>query len=311
MSKMKIWIDTDAGIDDAIALLNAGKLPSLEIVGCSTVSGNVHVDKTFINTRNVLSLMGREDVPVYKGADRPLIKEYRSAEAFHGENGLGGAVIPASKAPVETEKGWDALYEKAKELNGEMILVAVGPLTNVALAITAHPDITKYLKKIAIMGGALNGGNVTPCAEFNIYCDPHAAEVVFKSGIEIIMCGLDVTTRARLNAEDIDEIHGYGNKAADLLYDSTLNVKEFNMKGNKKGILLHDSCPFFFLDDPELFTSYPCGIYVETQGGITMGKTVCDLYSDHKWEDRHCTIVMDVDNDRLIARVKEIYRQHE
>lgn len=310
MEKYKVWLDTDAGIDDAIAIVTGLKLDCMELVGAGAVSGNVHVDHTFLNTRNVLSLVGREDIKVYKGASQPLIREYHSGEYFHGANGLGGVLLPDSKAAVEEKNAYDALYEKAIELKGELIVIAIGPLTNIAITIADHPDIVKYIRKIVIMGGAVEGGNVTPCAEFNIKCDPEAAEVVFKSGIELVMCGLDVTRRARLTEADMEEIHSYNNRAADLLYESTLRVKEFNVQGKERGILLHDSCPFFYLAYPEWFEAYPCGVYVETQGSITLGKTVCDLYSDHKWEDRHCTVVMNVDREKMIEKVKEIYRSY-
>ncbi len=308
MCEHKIWIDTDTGIDDAIALLTAVKLADLEVVGVSAVCGNVEHEKTFRNARNVLSLAGREDIPVYPGAIKPLLKELRPAAYFHGNNGLGGAEIPDSKAPWETKKAHEALYEKAKELNGELELVAVGPLTNVATAIVAHPDIVKYLKRILIMGGAVVGGNITPCAEFNIFTDPQAAETVFKCGVPIVMCGLDVTTKACLSYTDIDEIAAYNNPAAKLLDESTRNVREYNIRDGHRSIHLHDSCPIFYLAFPEYFTAYPCGVYVETQGTITMGKTVCDLYTDHKFEDRHVTVVMDLDNDSVVRTMKDIYQ---
>lgn len=308
MEKYKIWLDCDTGIDDSIAIITALKLPCFEIVGASAVAGNAYLKYTFANTRNVFSLAGREDIKVYKGADRPLFRPYSPPE-FHKANGLGNAIIPDSKAPIETKSAYDALYEKAVELQGELTVIAIGPLTNIAITIASHPDIVKLIKKLVIMGGSVAEGNITPCAEFNIICDPDAAEAVFKSGIEIVMCGLDVTHKTRMTGEDIDEIYSYGNAVGKLLYDSTLYVKEFHNSGNR-AINLHDSCTFMYLAYPELFKAYHCGVYVETQGTITLGKTVCDLYSDHKFEDRHCTVVMDVNNDKFIQITKDIYRSY-
>ena len=311
MEKLNVWIDSDCGIDDAIAIITACGLKELNIVGASAVVGNVEVDKTYRNVRNVLSLIHREDIPVYKGAAKPIIKPYFSASYFHGSNGLGGAEIPESKAKHEEKNAYDALYEKARELGGNLYVAALGPLSNLAITIADHPDIVNYIRAIAIMGGAVEGGNVTPCAEFNIFCDPHAAEVVFKSGIEVIMCGLDVTMQMKLGQSDIDEIYAYGNKVGDLLYASTITTKQFYRAENERMIYLHDCCPLFYLAHPELFKAVKCGIYVETEGEITLGKTVTDVYSDHKWEDRHCKAVMKIDHDRFIDMVKDIYRSYE
>lgn len=310
MSKHRIWFDTDTGCDDAQALLFALKLENIDVVGVSAVAGNVPLDLTFSNARNVLNLGGRSDIKVFKGAAKPLIRELVTGEAYHGKNGVGDVKLEESRAVVETKPAHEAIYEKAKELNGEMTIVAVGPLTNIATTIANHPDIVKYVKTIAIMGGAVVGGNRTACAEYNIYADPEAAETVFKSGIHVIMCGLDVTLKMYLTEEDIIEIGGYGNKVAEFLKDSTLRLVAPSKEVGEEGYVIHDSGPVFYLAHPEIFTSYECGVYVETQSHITLGKTVCDLYTDHKWEDRHCTVVMDCDRDKYLKLIKEIYRSY-
>ncbi len=310
MERIPIWIDTDTGVDDAVALLLALKLDKLDIKGVSAVAGNSTLDNTFRNARDVLSLAEREDIKVYAGADRPLVKELRTSVIAHGDNGLGNAIIPASKAPIEEENAYDALYECAKALEGELVLVTIGPLTNVAIAIAKHPDIVDYIKEIDMMGGAADGGNVTPCAEFNVFVDPHAAENVFKSGIKINMFGLDVTLKALLNINDIEEIRSYGNKASKLFADSTPLLQKLYENHVNPGLCEHDSCPIMYLAYPEMFVGKECGVYCETQGNLTMGKTVTDLWTDYKYEDRHCKVFLDVDREAFADKIKEIYRSY-
>ena len=154
MKKIPVWIDTDTGVDDSVALLTACRLEELEIVGVSAVAGNTSHENAFRNARDVLALAGRKDIRVYPGADRPLVLELHKAEYVHGNNGLGGAQIPLSDAPVETEKAWDALYETAKKYSGELVVCPVGPLTNIATAIAKHPDIVDHIKVLNVWAAA-------------------------------------------------------------------------------------------------------------------------------------------------------------
>ena len=308
MKKIPVWIDTDTGVDDAVALLTTIKLEPLDIVGVSAVAGNTTQENAFRNARDVLSLAGREDIKVYPGADKPLVKELKIAPHVHGENGLGDAQIPRSKAPVETKKAWDALYEKAKELEGELVVCPIGPLTNIAISIALHPDIVNYIKVLNIMGGAAKGGNITPCAEFNIYSDPHAAENVMKSGIPVNMFGLDVTLKAYLDDDDIKEISSYGNKASDLFRDSIHLIYKVRERIGFSGLCEHDCCPLVYTAYPEMFEGHRCGIYVETQGTITQGKTVTDLWTDFKFPDRHCNFFLELDQPRFAKLIKDAYK---
>ena len=310
MNKIPVWIDTDTGVDDAVALLCACQLEELEIVGVSAVSGNTSLENAFRNARDVLSLAGREDIRVYAGADRPLVKPLHTAAHVHGGNGLGNAEIPRSAAAVEEEKAWDALYEKAVELKGELRIAAIGPLTNIAIAIAKHPDLVSYVRELDIMGGAADGGNVTPCAEFNIYTDPHAAENVFKSGIPVNMFGLDVTLKALLRDEDIAEIESYGNPASDLFRDSNKLIYAWKENLGENGLCEHDSCPIIYLVHPDWFAGKECGVFVETQGTITMGKTCSDLWTDFKYEDRHCKVFLDLDRDHFVELIKNCYKRY-
>ena len=274
-----IWIDTDTGVDDAVALLCALKLDKLAIRGISSVAGNVEHAKTFKNCRNVLAYAGREDIKVYPGAIKPMCVELDDASEVHGKDGLGGVVIPESPAEKETMHAWDAIYEAAKKEDGKLQIVAVGPLTNIANAIISHPDLKCMVKRILIMGGAAVGGNATMAAEFNIYADPHSAETVMQSGIPVVMFGLDVTVDAYLNDKDIQDIRDFNTKISKFFADVVQSNLNFYIKNYKREILcIHDACPLIYLQYPEIFTGQKAGVYVETQSRVFFCYTV-----KHQW----------------------------
>ena len=207
MSKIPVFIDCDPGADDILALLLACNMPQLDVVGISTLCGNVEGDKTFINAKKTVGVIGK-DIPIYRGADSPMFRELITGKNVHGEDGMGGIAseIPTPNINDNSEKAWDAIYREAKAHNGELVLVAVGPMTNVAIALAKYKELPSLLKKIVIMGGSAAYGNVTPSAEFNIYVDPEAAQILFKCGAPIYMLGLDATEKAVLLPEDIEKI---------------------------------------------------------------------------------------------------------
>ncbi|MBR2801163.1 MAG: nucleoside hydrolase [Erysipelotrichaceae bacterium] len=313
MKKIPVWIDTDCGVDDAMALLLAFRLPELEIVGLSAVAGNVTLENTFRNTRDIAALAGRKDIPVYKGADRPWIVEPRRAEYVHGADGLGGAEIAHSDAPEAEGHAWDALYQCAKKYPGELQVVAVGPLTDVANAVIKYPDLPQYVKGIHIMGGVAAGpGNTNMTAEFNIMGDPHAAACVFKSGIPVTMAGLDVTLKAHLNKEEVEAIASTDNKVCKLISQATRNTLAlYKQLGLGEIMCMHDSCPILNLAHPEFFSGKEAGVHVETTGVETLGKTVCDLYSDGKHGVKNTTVLLDCDREAIVKLVSEIYTTYE
>ncbi len=305
MNKIPIWFDTDLGVDDAVALLSIGKLPQLELLGISAVAGNAELHHTFENARNVCRLAGL-NVPVYPGAEHPLFVPLRTAPLVHGENGVGEVELSPSEAPRETTLAWDALYKAAKAAKGELQVIAVGPLTNLATALGKNPDLKALLKRILLMGGAAQGGNVTPAAEFNIYGDPHAAQMVFKSGVPVVMCGLDVTLKAYLTPEEVDEIGSHDTPVCRFVHQSNQLALAFNERISAPGLCCHDTCPVLFLACPELFSGEEAGVYVETRGEVTLGKTVTDLWSDKQFADRHVFVVLNVDREKFIAKVREL-----
>ena len=192
MNRLPVWIDGDPGVDDAAAILVAHDREELEIVAISTVAGNAPLDKTTRNALGLCEMLGAA-YPVYCGASGPLMRKYEDGAEFHGADGMGGAKLPEAKREPEKETAWDALYEAAKRYDGRLCVVAMGPLTNIALALSKYPDLKDMIDRIAIMGGSITRGNRTPCAEYNIFADPEAAQVLFRSGAKIIMCGLEVT----------------------------------------------------------------------------------------------------------------------
>jgi len=273
-----IWIDTDTGVDDAVALLCALKLDKLAIRGISAVAGNVEHAKTFKNCRNVLAYAGREDIKVYPGAIKPM---------------------------------WDAIYEAAKKEGGKLQIVAVGPLTNIANAIISHPDLKDMVERILIMGGAAVGGNATMAAEFNIYADPHSAETVMQSGIPVVMFGLDVTVDAYLDAKDIQDIRNFNTKISRFFADVVQSNVNFYIKNYKREIIcIHDACPLIYLQYPEIFTGQKAGVYVETQSRLSFGKTVTDIWSDTKFKSRETMVMLGVDREKFVSTLKGLLQQY-
>ena len=306
-----IWIDTDTGVDDAVALLCALKLDKLAIRGISSVAGNVEHAKTFKNCRNVLAYVGREDIKVYPGAIKPMCVELDDASEVHGKDGLGGVVIPDSPAEKETMHAWDAIYEAAKKEGGKLQIVAVGPLTNIANAIISHPDLKDMIERILIMGGAAVGGNATMAAEFNIYADPHSAETVMQSGIPVVMFGLDVTVDAYLDGKDIQDIRDFNTKISKFFVDVVQSNLNFYIKNYKREILcIHDACPLIYLQYPEIFTGQKAGVYVETQSRLCFGKTVTDIWSDTKFKTRETMVILGVDREKFASTLKGLLQQY-
>ena len=309
MSRIPVWIDCDTGVDDAAALLTTHRLDALEIVGISTVAGNVPLDRTTRNTLKVCELMGA-DYPVFPGAERPWRRPYADASEFHGADGLGGAALPEPKRAAQEQTAWDALFRAAEAYAGRLEVVTIGPLTNLATALVKYPQLSKRIHRILMMGGAAVGGNRTPCAEFNIYADPDAAQAVFRSGIPIVMCGLDVTHQAYLTAEEIEALTRQETAVTRFFLASTRRALELNLAAGQPGLCLHDVCPLLYLARPELFEGRQAGVYVETRGELTRGKTVTDLYSDHQFETKNAFVVLKIDRARLLEIVSAALRSY-
>lgn len=299
-----VWLDCDPGVDDAMAIGLLLACPEYEVKGISAVAGNVELPKTFENARNLVHFF-HGDAPVYPGADRPLFRGSRTAYFMHGENGLGNMTLPESPAPRETTLAWDALYEAARQAGGELTLIAIGPLTNVAMALMKHGSLPKLLKRIVIMGGSASYGNATPAAEANIFCDPEAASVVFQCGVPLVMCGLDMTLQAVMTPEELDRM-GEMNRAGRFLRDAAQHGLAYSKTHGFNGMALHDPTAVLYPLYGELFSGEEAGVAVETKGAVTLGKTVTDLYSDKQFPFKNALVMLHVDRDALVERVMNL-----
>ena len=214
----KLIIDTDCGIDDAVAIMMAISRKDVDVVGITTVSGNTYVDQVTDNVLRLLSYFGRKDIPVFKGASVPLIQKLSRGEKIHGENGLGGVILPETDKKEETIKAPDAIFKLAKENEG-LIVVTLGPLTNIAMAINLYPELKNYVKEIVSMGGALETGNVTRFAEFNFYQDPEAVQFVINSGIPMTIVPWDPIVKLMFLEKEIKAIVTDGSKSGELFLE--------------------------------------------------------------------------------------------
>jgi inosine-uridine nucleoside N-ribohydrolase len=309
MHKIPIVIDCDPGVDDVAALILARQLECFDVKAVTTVAGNVKLKHTTRNALRLLEFLGW-DIPVGKGAKRPLACKLQTAEEFHGKGGLSGLTLPKTKNKPTGEAAWDVIYKIARENQGELEIVAIGPLTNIAIALAKYPELTGWIRRIVIMGGALLAGNTTPAAEFNICVDPEAAKRVFTCGVPFYLCPLDVTHEGYITVEDLNEISGFGSKEAVFFADIIRPYLALaSLYSGGRGAALHDPLALLFAADSSYFTYEECFIGVETQGSITRGKTVTDCYSD-KQLDNNGFLVKTVDRDAFIKRVKDLLRKY-
>lgn len=272
----KVLIDCDPGIDDALALALAHGSPALDVVGVTTVGGNVELEHT---TRNALCLVDYYgmDVPVARGAGRPLVREPRTAADVHGETGLGGVVLPdPTTSELSDRHAVDFLVDRLAAEPGEISLVAIGPLTNIALALRKEPRIAEWARRLVIMGGAYGRGNSTPAAEFNVHADPEAASVVFGAPWRPVMIGLDLTHQARADAAVRAGFADLGRLESELL-TPCLDFYGEHSGGHDAGPAVHDACAVAYLIDPGLIETVPARVDVETHGRFTSGMTVTDF----------------------------------
>ncbi len=276
-----IIIDTDPGQDDAFAILLALASPELQILAITTVAGNVPLDKTTRNARVICELAGRPDIRIFAGCDRPLIRDLVTAEYVHGKTGLDGADLPDPVMPLQDQHAVDFIIDTLRAAAPRSVtLCPLGPLTNIATAFNRAPDIIEKVQEIVLMGGAyFEVGNVTPAAEFNIYVDPEAADIVMKSGAPIVIMSLDVTHQVIVTRPWINSIADLGTSVglaaagwADFFskYDSE--------KYNNEGAPLHDPTVIAYLLRPELFTGRHINVEIETTSPLTLGMTVADWW---------------------------------
>lgn len=281
MTRQPIIIDTDPGQDDAIAILLALASPELDLLGLTTVAGNVPLALTSRNARIVLELANRRDIPVYAGADRPLLRPLVTAEFVHGKTGLDGPLLPEPTMAMANGHAVDFIIQTVMAREpGTVTLCPLGPLTNIALALAREPQIAPRLKQIVLMGGGgFEGGNITPVAEFNFYVDPHAAALVFKAGVPITMAPLDVTHQALTTRKRVAAIRAIGTPLTEAVAQWMEFFERFDeQKYGQEGGPLHDPCVIAWLLKPALFTGRDCFVQIETSSEMTMGQSVIDWW---------------------------------
>ncbi|UWQ97118.1 nucleoside hydrolase [Rhodobacteraceae bacterium M385] len=295
----KIIIDTDPGQDDAVAILLALASPEVEVLGLTAVAGNVPLELTAKNTRIVCELAGRPDVPVFAGCDRPMKQPLVTAEHVHGKTGLDGPVMPDPTMALRDRHGVDFIIDTLRaEPSGSVTLCPLGPLTNIATAFERAPDIVEKVQEIVLMGGAyFEVGNITPAAEFNIYVDPEAAQVVFASGRPITVMPLDVTHKALTTAPRVRAFRDMKTKPGTMVAEWTDFFERFDKeKYGSAGAPLHDPCVIAYLIRPELFSGRLVNVEIEVQSPLTRGMTVADWWgvTDRK---KNAMFMGDIDAD--------------
>lgn len=278
----KIIIDTDPGQDDAVAILLALASPEeLDVLGVVAVAGNVGLHHNANNARKVVELSGRRDIPVYAGCARPMRRHLVTAEHVHGETGLNGPDLPDPTIPLQAQHGVDYIIDTLMASEpGTITLCTLGPLTNIAMALVKQPAIAERIAEIVMMGGAyFEVGNITPAAEFNIYVDPEAADVVLRCGAPITMLPLDVTHQIQSTPERLAAILGLGNKSGKAVYDMLTFSEGFDLKKyGWSGAPLHDPTVIAWLLRPDLFEGRHCNVTIETASELTVGMTVTDYW---------------------------------
>jgi purine nucleosidase len=308
MTPRRIIIDTDPGQDDAVAILLALASPEeLDVVAITAVAGNVPLELTSRNALMMVELADRTDVPVHAGAVRPMVRDLVTAEYVHGKTGIDGADLPNPTTPLADGHAVDAIIDIVMTSEpGEITLCPLGPLTNIGLALAREPRIADRIHEIVLMGGGFfEGGNRTPAAEFNIYVDPHAADLVFRSGIPITVMPLDVTHKALTLPERVERFRDLGTAAGRCVHGMLDFFDRYDIeKYGSEGGPLHDPCVIAFLLEPEIFGGRHVNVRIETSSETTIGMTVVDWWGVTDLEP-NATFIRDVDDERFFDLLVE------
>ncbi len=294
-----VIIDCDPGHDDAIALIMAfSALSDFDVLAVTSTAGNQTIEKTTLNVQKILTLLDKAPL-VGQGSSKPMVRELEIAPAVHGKSGLDGPKLPEPTVAV-ADNAWDLSYRLIQSSEQPVTLIATGPLTNLGILFTAHPDVKDNIKEIAIMGGGIERGNWTPTAEFNILVDPEAADIVFTSGIPLTMCGLDVTERAKIFPDEVERFRATQQKVPVFVAELVDFFSQFHFGMGFDGSPLHDPCAVAYLLKPELFTTEKLHVAIETRGKLTTGMTVADRRISSDKQPANVTAVMDINREQFI-----------
>lgn len=296
----RVIIDCDPGVDDAVALFLAFASPEIEILGVTAVAGNIPLALTEANARRVCEIGRRTDIKVFAGCGRPLLYPERRGATVHGADGLGGVNLPEPRMPLEAGHAVNFIIDQVRAAPGEITLAVLGPMTNLAAALSMAPDIAAKIRRLVFMGGAaFCPGNVTPRAEFNFWFDPHAAQAVLASRIPAVMLGLDATGKAVITPERTERLRKAG-PSGDL---SARMLSSYAAAGD---LLLHDPCVTAYLVAPEMFSGVDAFCEVEVQSDLTIGQSVASVSRRQlAGRDPNCLVITDVDSDKLFDLLEE------
>jgi purine nucleosidase len=292
----RIILDCDPGIDDALAIAFAHGHPGIDLIGITTVAGNVGLAKTTANALAVCEFIGAAGTPVTAGCAGPLLRPALDARQVHGDSGLGGATLPPAAASPAAGHAVDYIIDTVSAAPGEVTLVATGPLTNIALAVRREPRLADWVREFVIMGGSAGRGNTTPAAEYNIWADPEAAAVVFRAGWTVTMLGLDVTLRTGATAAVLQQMSELGPLGTELLRPALEQSRSVSEPG---GPPVHDVCAVAWVAQPELFGLVPARVQVELAGQLTAGMTVTDFGAPGEVDGGNALVAMRIDVDRF------------
>lgn len=298
MKKIPVILDGDPGHDDAIAWVMAAAMPNLEIKAITTVAGNQTLDKTTINAQRIARLCNL-NVPIAKGREVPLLGNLITAPNFHGESGLDGPTLPEPTRPLESISAIELMAKVLKESDEPVTIIATGPTTNVAALLLAHPELKSKIKQISFMGGALYGGNWSAAAEFNVIVDPEALDIVLKSGIPLLMAGLDVTHQALCYPNEYEQIRAMDNPVAKVVAGWFDFFMKHLLTLGWKGATLHDPCAVLLVTHPELFETVEVHLAVELGGHYTRGATIPDYYGLRQ-QQPNVKAAINIDREKFI-----------
>lgn len=301
----KIILDCDPGLDDAVAFFLAAGHPDIDLLAVTTVGGNATLDNVTRNALCLASMIGLDDVPIAAGCGRPLVREVENSAHIHGATGLGGVELPDPSVELDPRHGVDVIIDTVMAHEpGEVTLVPVGPLTNIAMAARKEPRIVERVREVVLMGGGYHTGNATPVAEFNVYADPHAAAIVFAEAWPVVMFGLDVTHQAIAGPEVLERLRALDTAPSRLLLELLGFYGEAYLASGRDfgGPPVHDPCAVAYVLDPQVATVRRAPVAVETEGRLTTGMTVTDLRTPAP-ADCTTSVATDLDRDRFWGHV--------
>jgi purine nucleosidase len=302
-----IIFDCDPGNDDAVALLITMASPEdFTLLGITTVAGNVSLANTNVNARKICELADRTDIPVFSGCPRPLVGKVVISDGAHGKTGIDGAVLPEPKMPIQKQHAVDFIIDTLKTHPEPITIFLTGPLTNMAMAIDKDPTILDNVAEFVIMGGNISAGNITAAAEFNFFCDPFAAKVIMDCGKQTTLLTLDVTNQVLATPQNIQRLRQVGNNPANQVANMMEATMDFDLENfGLEGRAIHDACVPVYMLRPDLFSTKPAYVHVETATGNSYGNAIISYYPKHLPDHPWLFVPHGVDSDEVFNVILE------